>query len=223
MAGAVAAARQACPHSPAPAMGPASPRPVRAQRGSARRLGVPAPEPHDMPALAGEVRGLALGKVQSLDQLRLWNCWSRCRRCQARLMRPNPKRRLPHRLPPLASADGHDTTLCSHSAAARLLAESRPCCAAPGSCGEELAATAKMPSASIGPRHQRAGTREYQAARRHARHWRQPAPPALQVPLGRVAGQPPARRIHFAVPDDIFSPGTLCVNTFCRSGQHFFV
>jgi hypothetical protein len=58
-------------HFVLPAAGPRGRR--RGQLGSARRLGVPVPEPHDMPALAGDVRGLALVKVQTLEQLRLWN------------------------------------------------------------------------------------------------------------------------------------------------------
>lgn len=58
-------------HFVLPAAGPRGRRP--GQLGSARRLGVPVPEPHDMPALAGDVRGLALVKVQTLEQLRLWN------------------------------------------------------------------------------------------------------------------------------------------------------
>ena len=45
----------------------------RGQAGSARRLGAPVPEPRDVPALAGDVRGLALLKVQTLEQMRLWN------------------------------------------------------------------------------------------------------------------------------------------------------
>ena len=40
---------------------------------TARRLDQPVPEPHDVPALAGDVRALALIKVQTLDQMRLWN------------------------------------------------------------------------------------------------------------------------------------------------------
>ena len=43
------------------------------QTGSARRLGHPVPEPHDVPAAAGDVHGLRLVNVQSLDELRLWN------------------------------------------------------------------------------------------------------------------------------------------------------
>jgi hypothetical protein len=43
------------------------------QAGSARRLGQPVPEPHDVPAAAGQVQGLALVEVHTLDQLRLWN------------------------------------------------------------------------------------------------------------------------------------------------------
>ena len=45
----------------------------RGQAGIARRLGQPVPEPHDVPAAAGDVQGLALIKVQTLDQMRLWN------------------------------------------------------------------------------------------------------------------------------------------------------
>lgn len=41
--------------------------------GSARRLGEPVAEPLGVPALAGDVQGLALVKVETLDQLRLWN------------------------------------------------------------------------------------------------------------------------------------------------------
>ncbi len=41
--------------------------------GCARRLGEPVPEPRDVPALAGDVQGLALVKVETLDQMRLWN------------------------------------------------------------------------------------------------------------------------------------------------------
>ena len=58
-------------HFKLPAAGPRGRRP--GQLGSARRLGVPVSEPHDMPSLAGDVRGLALVKVQTLEQLRLWN------------------------------------------------------------------------------------------------------------------------------------------------------
>jgi len=43
------------------------------QAGSARRLRHPVPEPHDVPAAAGDVQGLRLVNVQSLDELRLWN------------------------------------------------------------------------------------------------------------------------------------------------------
>lgn len=45
----------------------------RGQAGSARRLGQPVPEPQDVPARAGDVPGLALIKVETLEQLRLWN------------------------------------------------------------------------------------------------------------------------------------------------------
>jgi len=58
-------------HFVLPAAGPTGRR--RGQLGSARRLDAPVPEPHDVPALAGDVRGLALVKVHSLEQLRLWN------------------------------------------------------------------------------------------------------------------------------------------------------
>jgi hypothetical protein len=58
-------------HFVLPAAGPRGRR--RGQVGSARRLGVPVPEPHDVPALAGGVQGLALLRVQTLEQLRLWN------------------------------------------------------------------------------------------------------------------------------------------------------
>ena len=40
---------------------------------SARRLGVPVEDPHDVPDQAGEVRGLRLIKVDTLDLMRLWN------------------------------------------------------------------------------------------------------------------------------------------------------
>ncbi len=58
-------------HIVLPAAGPRGRRP--GQRGSARCLGAAVPEPRDVPATAGEVRGLALIKVNSLEQLRLWN------------------------------------------------------------------------------------------------------------------------------------------------------
>lgn len=58
-------------HFKLPVAGPAGRRP--GQLGSARRLNMPVPEPQDVPALADQVRGLALVKVQSLEQLRLWN------------------------------------------------------------------------------------------------------------------------------------------------------
>lgn len=45
----------------------------RGQIGSPRRLGEPVPEPQDVPASVNEVQGLALVRVESLDQLRLWN------------------------------------------------------------------------------------------------------------------------------------------------------
>ena len=41
--------------------------------GSARRLHEPVPEPCNVPALAGDVQGLALVKVDTREQLRLWN------------------------------------------------------------------------------------------------------------------------------------------------------
>jgi hypothetical protein len=40
---------------------------------TARRLGEPVALPHSVPAHAGEVRGLSLIKVDTLDQMRLWN------------------------------------------------------------------------------------------------------------------------------------------------------
>ena len=40
---------------------------------SARRLGVPVEDPHDVPDQAGEVRGLRLIKVDTLDLMRIWN------------------------------------------------------------------------------------------------------------------------------------------------------
>ena len=40
---------------------------------SARRLGQPVEVPLDVPAQAGDVRGLALIKVDSVDQMRVWN------------------------------------------------------------------------------------------------------------------------------------------------------
>lgn len=58
-------------HFALPAAGPRGRRP--GQAGCARRLGEPVPEPRDVPASAGDVQGLALVKVQGLDQLRLWN------------------------------------------------------------------------------------------------------------------------------------------------------
>ncbi len=58
-------------HFALPAAGPAG-RP-KGTVGSARRLGEPVAEPRDVPAQAGDVRGLALVKVQTLDQMRLWN------------------------------------------------------------------------------------------------------------------------------------------------------
>jgi hypothetical protein len=58
-------------HFALPAAGRRGRRP--GQVGSARRLGEPVPEPRDVPALAGEVQGLALVKVETLPQMRLWN------------------------------------------------------------------------------------------------------------------------------------------------------
>lgn len=43
------------------------------QVGRARRLGQPVPEPHEVPTTAGDVQGLALVEVHTLDELRLWN------------------------------------------------------------------------------------------------------------------------------------------------------
>lgn len=43
------------------------------QVGRARRLGQPVPEPHEVPTAAGDVQGLALVEVHTLDELRLWN------------------------------------------------------------------------------------------------------------------------------------------------------
>ena len=40
---------------------------------SPRRLGAPVAEPHDVPQRAGEVRGLCLIQVDSLDRMRIWN------------------------------------------------------------------------------------------------------------------------------------------------------
>jgi hypothetical protein len=45
---------------------------------TARRLGQPVPEPRDVPALAGDVCGLALIKVDTLEQMRLWNEMMAC-------------------------------------------------------------------------------------------------------------------------------------------------
>lgn len=58
-------------HFALPAAGPRGRR--RGQVGAARRLGKPVPEPRDVPAAAGDVQGLALLKVETLEQLRLWN------------------------------------------------------------------------------------------------------------------------------------------------------
>src|SRR5262245_30715683 len=58
-------------HFALPSAGPVG-RP-KGKAGSARRLGEPVAEPRDVPAQAGDVRGLALVKVQTLDQMRLWN------------------------------------------------------------------------------------------------------------------------------------------------------
>ena len=40
---------------------------------SARRLEAPVEEPQDLPARAGEVRGLCLIKVDTLERMRIWN------------------------------------------------------------------------------------------------------------------------------------------------------
>ncbi|MBE0475361.1 IS4 family transposase, partial [Rhodoferax sp.] len=40
---------------------------------SPRRLNVAVPEPVDVPALAGQIQGLALVKVASVEQMRIWN------------------------------------------------------------------------------------------------------------------------------------------------------
>ena len=40
---------------------------------SARRLDAPVPEPHEVPGQAGEVRGLCLIKVDTLEHMRTWN------------------------------------------------------------------------------------------------------------------------------------------------------
>jgi hypothetical protein len=58
-------------HFVLPAAGPTGNRKGPAK--SARRLGEPVPEPRDVPALAGDVQGLALIKVDTLEQMRLWN------------------------------------------------------------------------------------------------------------------------------------------------------
>jgi hypothetical protein len=58
-------------HFELPTPGPGGRRPGDA--GSARRLGEPVPEPRDIPAAAGDVRGLALIKVETLEHMRLWN------------------------------------------------------------------------------------------------------------------------------------------------------
>src|SRR5215831_18392282 len=57
-------------HFALPAAGPTGRR--KSNVGSARRLGKPVPEPRDVPALAGDVQGLVLVKVQTLEQMRLW-------------------------------------------------------------------------------------------------------------------------------------------------------
>jgi len=58
-------------HFALPAPGSGGRRP--GQTGNARRLGQPVPEPRDVAAAAGDVQGLALVKVQTLNELRLWN------------------------------------------------------------------------------------------------------------------------------------------------------
>ena len=58
-------------HLVLPAAGRTGRRP--GQAGCPRRLDAPVPEPHDVPALAGDVQGLALLRVQTLEQLRIWN------------------------------------------------------------------------------------------------------------------------------------------------------
>jgi len=58
-------------HFVLPAAGPSGRRP--GQRGSARCLGAPVPAPQEVPALAGDVRGLRLVRVSGREQLQLWN------------------------------------------------------------------------------------------------------------------------------------------------------
>ena len=50
----------------------ASPRGAKGAR-SARRLGVPVPDPQEVPGQAGEVRALCLIKVDTLQQMQIWN------------------------------------------------------------------------------------------------------------------------------------------------------
>jgi hypothetical protein len=50
----------------------ASPRGAKGAR-SVRRLGVPVPDPQEVPERAGEVRDLCLIKVDTLEQMRIWN------------------------------------------------------------------------------------------------------------------------------------------------------
>lgn len=45
---------------------------------TARRLDAPVPLPHGVPAQAGDVRGLVLIKVRTLEQMRLWNEMMAC-------------------------------------------------------------------------------------------------------------------------------------------------
>jgi hypothetical protein len=61
-------------HFELPAPGPSGSGKVK----TARRLGQPVPEPQDVPALAGDVRALALLKVETLEQMRLWNEMMAC-------------------------------------------------------------------------------------------------------------------------------------------------
>ena len=58
-------------HFALPVAGPRGRR--RGQAGSPRRLGAPVPEPRELPASAGDVQGLMLVRVETLEQLRLWN------------------------------------------------------------------------------------------------------------------------------------------------------
>lgn len=50
----------------------ASPRGTKGAR-RARRLGVPVPDPQEVPGQAGEVRALCLIKVDTLQQMQIWN------------------------------------------------------------------------------------------------------------------------------------------------------